>query len=115
MTNQLINKHPGHHGDADRLLKSKDDLNRRAAIVNERIINAKAAQTQILKQLDLVRQTCIEKWGTDNLDKLRDIYRESVKSQNEAMNNFHASIEEAEKILDQIDIEINGIEQKYAK
>lgn len=95
--------------------KSKAELNSLAASINEKIVSRKAHLQHLRNQLSQLQEQCVENWGTDDLQKLRKIYSESVAAQNAEMNAFYQALNEASLVLNQIDTELDSLGSSNAR
>lgn len=88
---------------------SKAELNSLAASINEKIVSRKAHLDHLKRQQAQLQAQCVENWGTDKLPALRKIYAESVAAQSTELNTFYQLLNEANQVLNQIDIELESI------
>lgn len=88
---------------------SKAELNNLAASINEKIVSRKAHLDHLKNQQSQLKKQCLENWGTDNLPALRRIYSESVAAQNAELNAFYQALNEANQVLNQIDMDLDSL------
>lgn len=95
--------------------RQKEILDQRALEVNDRIAGNKAIRNQLTSQLNEIKRICMERYGTDDISKLRKLYSKEIQLETQNRKEYEESIHNAEILLNQIDEELNQIEIKYAK
>lgn len=88
--------------------QSMEELRNRYQQLNELRIQAETRQKTALEQLELLRQGAREQFGTDDLDKLKEML-EQRKSENERKRA------EYQKSLEQIEVKLAEIDRQFSE
>lgn len=88
--------------------QSMEELRKRYEQLNELRIQAETRQKTAMEQLELLRQAAREQFGTDDLDKLKEML-ELRKSENERKR------EEYQKSLEQIEAKLAEIDRQFSE
>lgn len=85
------------------------ELQNRQQQANNKIIQYRTEHKAISEQLDAIWAEVKAKYGVDNLDQLRELYRSKTDERDQKIANAEKELAEVESILQMIDQEFSQI------
>lgn len=94
--------------DAIARLQSLDEVERR---LSDTLIRMKTEFSVTDKELASLRSTAKEKFGTDDIAELRELYREGLKVNSDNIFEYEAKLSDAEKLINAASEQLKLLEQ----
>lgn len=81
-------------------------LQERHRAIHEKMMRREIERDRALKDLEIYKKEAIEKFGVSDVDALKKIAEEQKQKEAEELEKFTAALDEAERVMNQIDEEM---------